>query len=75
MIPKLSKALTVSSDRLLFDDDERAPDDSLRLQFEALQKFDEDERATAQAVLEGVTLKHHARQSQLRMQAKKKVGG
>lgn len=68
MIRKLSKALTVSADELLFDEDERGPDDTLRLQFEALQQFDEDERQTAQAVLEGLILKHQAKQSQLRMQ-------
>jgi len=38
-----------------------------------LQQFDDDERATAQAVLEGLILKHQARQSQLRMQSKKKA--
>lgn len=68
MIRKLSKALTVSADELLFDEDERGPDDALRLQFEALQQFDEEERQTAQAVLEGLILKHQAKQSQLRMQ-------
>ena len=68
MIRKLSKALTVSADELLFDEDERGPDDTLRLQFEALQQFDEEERQTAQAVLEGLILKHQAKQSQLRMQ-------
>lgn len=72
MIRKLSKALTVSADQLLFDEDERGPDDGLRLQFEALQQFDDDERATAQAVLEGLILKHQARQSQLRLQPQKK---
>lgn len=30
MIRKLSKALTVSIDELLFDEDERGPDDTLR---------------------------------------------
>lgn len=68
MIRKLSKALAVSADELLFDDDERGPDDTLRLQFEALQQFDAEERQTAQAVLEGLILKHQAKQSQLRMQ-------
>jgi transcriptional regulator with XRE-family HTH domain len=68
MIRKLSKALTVSADELLFDEDERGPDDTLRLQFEALQQFDDEERQTAQAVLEGLILKHQAKQSQLRMQ-------
>lgn len=66
MIRKLSKALTVSADGLLFDEDERGPDDALRLQFEALKQFDDDERQTAQDVLEGLILKHQARQHQLR---------
>ena len=68
MIRKLSLALAVSADTLLFDEDERGPDDTLRLQFEALQQFDDEERQTAQAVLEGLILKHQAKQSQLRMQ-------
>jgi transcriptional regulator with XRE-family HTH domain len=67
IIRKLSKALAVSADALLFDEDERGPDDLLRLQFEALQQFDDDERQTAQAVLEGLILKHQAKQSQLRI--------
>jgi transcriptional regulator with XRE-family HTH domain len=67
MIRKLSRALVISADRLLFDEDERGPDDTLRLQFEALQQFDDDERATAQAVLEGLILKHQAKQSQMRI--------
>ena len=66
MIRKLSKALAVSADGLLFDEDERGPDDGLRLQFEALQQFDDDERQTAQAVLEGLILKHQAKQHLLR---------
>ena len=68
MIRKLSLALAVSADTLLFDEDERGPGDTLRLQFEALQQFDDEERQTAQAVLEGLILKHQAKQSQLRMQ-------
>ncbi len=65
---KLAKALHVSLDELVFDEDERGPGDTLRLQFEALQQFDDEERQTAQAVLEGLILKHQAKQSQLRMQ-------
>lgn len=66
MIRKLSKALAVSADTLLFDEGERGPDDALRLQFEVLQQFDAEERQTALAVLEGLILKHQAKQSQLR---------
>jgi hypothetical protein len=32
------------------------------------KQFDKDERQTAQAVLEGLILKHQAKQSQLRVQ-------
>lgn len=53
---------------MLFDEGERGPDDVLRLQFEVLQQFDAEERQTALAVLEGLILKHQAKQSQLRMQ-------
>ena len=66
MIRKLSKALIVSADGLLFDEEERGPDDALRLQFEALKQFDQDERQTAKDVLEGLILKHQARQHQMR---------
>jgi hypothetical protein len=62
-----------------FDEDERGQDDTLRLQFEALQQFDEYERQTAQEVLEGLIPKHQAKQSQMRISgtstatAKKKI--
>ena len=65
---RLVKALHVSLDNLVFIDGERGPDDALRLQFEALQQFDDDDRETAQAVLEGLILKHQAKQSQQRTQ-------
>jgi len=66
MIRKLSKALSVSSDGLLFDEGERGPEDALRLQFEAIQQFDDDDRQIAQAVLEGLILKHQAKQHVMR---------
>lgn len=61
VIKKLAVALTASTDWLLFEDDERGPDDQLKQQFEALQQFDEDERRTALEVLDGLILKHQAR--------------
>jgi transcriptional regulator with XRE-family HTH domain len=60
---RLAKALHTTLDSLVFVEGERGPDEALRLQFEALQQFDDDERQTAQAVLEGLILKHQARQS------------
>jgi len=37
VLRKLAIALSVSADTLVFDKDERGPDDDLRLQFEATQ--------------------------------------
>lgn len=60
VLRKLATALSVSADVLLFDKDERGPDDDLRLQFEALQHFTPEEKAVAKTVLEGLILKHDA---------------
>lgn len=68
MIRKLSLALAVSADWLLFDEDERGPDDALKRQFEALRQFDDDERHVAEAVLESLILKHQAKQAVMRTQ-------
>jgi transcriptional regulator with XRE-family HTH domain len=68
MIRKLSLALAVSADWLLFDEDERGPDDALKRQFEALRQFDDDERHVAEVVLESLILKHQAKQAILRTQ-------
>lgn len=61
VIKKLAIALTASTDWLLFEDDEREPDDQFKQQFEALKQFDEDERRTALDVLDGLILKHQTR--------------
>lgn len=68
VIRNMARALSVSADALVFEQDERGPDDALRLQFEALQQFDDDDRETVQAVLEGLILKHQAKQSMQRTQ-------
>ena len=61
---KLSTALQVSADMLLFGSDERGPDDDLRLQFEAVSRFDEEEKRVVRSLLEGMILKHEARRWQ-----------
>ena len=60
-IRKLSVALGVTADELIFDEVERGPDDELRIQFEAISRFDPDEKKTAKEVLDGLILKHEAR--------------
>src|SRR5271155_4986420 len=42
VIRRLSQALRVSADELLFGKTERGPDEDLRLQFEAISRFNED---------------------------------
>ena len=61
VIRNLAKALGVTSDRLLFGADERGPDDDLKLQFEAVSKFDPEEKKVVRSLLEGMILKHEAR--------------
>ena len=58
VLRKMAIELSVSADMLLFDKDERGPDDELRLQFEALQQFSPQEKEVAKSVLESLILKH-----------------
>ncbi len=58
---KIVLALNVSADTMLFEGDERGPDDELRLQFEAISGFDAQEKQIIREVLEGLILKHEAR--------------
>ena len=61
VIRKLSQALRVSADELLFGKIARGPDENLRLQFEAISRFNEDEKKLVRSVLEGLLLTHEAR--------------
>ena len=72
VIKQLAIALGTTTDNLIFGSDERGPDESLRLQFEALSQFDDTDKLIAQEVLEGLILKHQAKQSQLRRESIKK---
>ena len=64
VIRKLATALQVSADMLLFGKDERGPHDDLRMQFEAVTRFDEEEKGVVRSLLEGMILKHEARRWQ-----------
>ena len=61
VIRKMAKALSVSADTLLFEEEERGPSDDLKLQFEAVAAFDPEDRKVAKAVLDGLILKHQAK--------------
>lgn len=60
-IRKLAQTLRVSADELLFGKTERGPDEDLRLQFEAISRFSDDEKSVVRSVLEGLLLTHEAR--------------
>ena len=60
VLRNIALALHVSIDGLVFDG-ERTPDDELALTLEALHDLDPDDRAHAQALLEGLLLRHQAR--------------
>lgn len=58
-------ALNVSADTLLFEDAERGPDESLKLQFEAVSHLDPHEREAVQTMIAGVLHMHDAKRWQL----------
>lgn len=55
-------ALHTSTDFLLFDEHERGPSDDLRLQFEAVSQFPEEERKIVKALLDGMIIKFQIKQ-------------
>ncbi len=61
VIRKLAIALSVSADMLVFDRDERGPDEDLRLQFEAICRLGPEEKHVVKALLEGMIIKHEAK--------------
>ncbi|WP_244208751.1 MULTISPECIES: helix-turn-helix domain-containing protein [Xenorhabdus] len=60
VIRKLSRALSVRADTLIFDEGERGPDEELLLQFEAVSQFSPEEKEVARVLLESLILKHDA---------------
>jgi len=57
-IRKLAVALSVSADMLLFEKDERGPDDELKLQFEAASRLDPEEKKVILSVIESIILRN-----------------
>jgi hypothetical protein len=46
---------------LLFEKDERGPDEDLKLQFEAVSRLDPEEKKVIRSVIESIILRHEAR--------------
>ena len=58
---RLARALHVSLDNLVFDENERGPSDELALQFEAVSRMSDEERHVVKTLLDGMILQHEAR--------------
>ena len=52
----MAVALGISADTLLLAPDERGPDDALKLQFEAVSRFDPESKKVVQQVLDSMIL-------------------
>jgi transcriptional regulator with XRE-family HTH domain len=61
VIRAMALALGISADELLFNKDERGPDDALKLQFEAVTRFDPESKKVVQQVLDSMILQQEAR--------------
>ena len=61
VIRKLARALSVSADALVFEQDERDPTDELRLQFEAVSQLPPEEQSVVKEVLDSLIIKYQTR--------------
>ena len=61
VLRKLAIALSVTTDALLFDDQERGPSELLKLQFETIARMPPEEQTFIREVLEGLILKYQAK--------------
>lgn len=58
VIRRLAVALSVSADTLVFESDERGPADDLRLQFEAIQAMDDEDKKIIASLIDAYIKKH-----------------
>lgn len=69
VIRKLSMALNVSADMLLFEKDERGPGEALKLQFEAASRLDPEEQNVIRSVIESIILRNTMKEASRRFAA------
>lgn len=61
VLRRLAVALRASADTLVFDEEERGPDEDLRLQFEAVKRLEPEEKKLVRGVLESILLRSDAK--------------
>ena len=59
-------ALSVSADMLLFEKDERGPDEDLKLQFEAASRLNPEEKNVIRSVIESIVLRNTVKAAERR---------
>lgn len=59
-LKRIALALHVSTDYLVFDDDERGPDDDLKLMFEAVSQFTPEDKKLVSRMLQGLIIQNQA---------------
>ena len=62
VIKKIAIALSVTTDELVFEVDERKPDDSLALLMEGVSRLNADEKHVIREMIEGMLVKHQTKQ-------------
>lgn len=60
-LKKIAVAMSVTIDSLVFDEEERGPDEQLRLQFEAISHLAPDEKLVVKELLDGMIIKYQTR--------------
>jgi len=68
-IRKLAVALSESADMLLFEKDERGPDDDLKLQFDAAGPLDPEEKNVIPSLIESIVLRSTVKAAERRFAA------
>ena len=61
VIKKLAISLSVSTDQLIFEENERQADDSLVVLMEGVSRLDSEEKFVIRELVEGILLKHEAK--------------
>ncbi|MGH8846677.1 MAG: helix-turn-helix domain-containing protein [Polaromonas sp.] len=61
VIRNMARALSVSADTLVFEQNERGPSEELLLQFEAISQLPPEEQAVVKEVLESLIIKYQTR--------------
>ncbi len=60
-LKKIAVAMSITIDSLVFDEEERGPDEQLKLQFEAISHLAPDEKLVVKELLDGMIIKYQTR--------------